>query len=146
MTDITPRVRLNRLKKLEHMLLNYDEIFPKVEFGIGVWGKKIDCGTSACALGSAGLYPPFRRKGLKTVIGCFMESCVNYKRYKDLLAGSWFFGIPLYESDWLFWPDKYHTKEGRQYITSNSRKRYITPQRVAERVNKLIKKYEKEMS
>ena len=52
-------VRLNRLKKLQYMLNNHDNIFINVKFDMGLWAddgkgdipKTLSCGSAACALG-----------------------------------------------------------------------------------------------
>ena len=101
------------------MLTHHDQIFPKVKFDIRVWSSSVeiqDCGTAACALGSACLYEPFRKQGLglcspggvkvwpyltgiRNVPGC--DSPDGFE------VGAAFFGISYSESKSLFNPGAY---------------------------------------
>lgn len=60
---------LRRLRMLKNMLLHHDELFaPKnIEFDLNDWYYSYpnDCGTAACALGSAMLLKEFQQEGLK---------------------------------------------------------------------------------
>jgi len=134
--------RLRRLKKLRYLMLNHDKIFPQIDFDLNTWWdgdsdelqhgstNAKDCGTAACALGSAACYKPFIEEGLH------LDERGHepvYKGTTDWSAGGQFFGITYEESLYLFEPDKYEEDGywGRD----------ITPEVVAERVSWLIKKY-----
>lgn len=126
--------RLKRLKVLRHMLKNHDKIFKTVKFRMNTWNRALEedrfnikaiengsCKTSACALGSAALYPPFKKLGLRFEPG---EIAPCYKGHTWEEAGARFFGIKSYESAYLF--------------TDNLR---LTRVQVIKRVDSLIKKY-----
>lgn len=139
--------RLERLKHLHCMLKNHDKFFneqecagEKVEFNLSVWkaekgsvfhtrqGIKTACGTVACALGSAALYPPFMKEGLGIAKTSYRATPV-YNDKTGFDAGAEFFGIDLRESTYLFAPSRYKKDE------PNSKD-------VARRVKILIKRYE----
>lgn len=142
-------VRLKRLKNLSCMLKNHDQIFNQdqvtgepVKFNIGTWQTKNACGTAACALGSAALFPPFAKKGLK--LECYREGyggekifSIKYKNFSQYRAGSEFFGISEEESRYLFNPMAYED----YYMARLSR---LSSDDVHNRVEEIIKKYEPE--
>jgi len=174
------KTRLNRLRKLRHIMLNHDRVFVpgnkdnangKVLFDINTWGEELTrqrarvshCNTAACALGSAGLYKPFRRAGLKTDPSMCMA--VTYREpgarasFRELgfSAGEKFFGISRYESQFLFDPLYYYARQ-KPFMpqglaakalfipgTGNGfRPRHkVLPKHVAARVAQLIKHYSK---
>ncbi|PHS61030.1 MAG: hypothetical protein COB09_18965 [Thalassobium sp.] len=143
-------LRIERLTMLADMLDRHDELF-KVVFDIRQWGSEAIhyetkqhepelCGSAACALGSAAMYPPFMKQGLRLrydSTGFMVRKDSNvlkedvtpfYDGHADFMAGSWFFGITGGESCELFDGDEYgYTK--------------VTAAMVAERVRKLIKVY-----
>jgi len=84
-----------RLKKLIYLLENHDTLFPNTKFNMNFWGDEITenytCATAACALGSAALYPPFMKKGLKLRGTDTWTSEILYKDFKDRSAGAAFF-------------------------------------------------------
>lgn len=160
------KLRLSRLKELEFMLLNHKKIFKekKITFDMWEWGtkqydlkttkkiigkKKVPikelCGSAACALGSAAIYPPFIKQGLHLKedeisvkinydrkvpeLEYYFSFVPSYKRETHKYAGAKFFGITDNEADNLF-------------MTINYEESIITTKDVAERVKKLIKKYE----
>lgn len=136
--------RLKRLELLNTMLMEHDHIFSKVKFDIDVWNvsgeeninnvyhrvvlKKSGeiCGTAACALGSAALYEPFMKMGLR--IGYY--NAPLYDENSEFDAGAEFFGINGRESEYLFSPSEYDQRK-------------VTPRTVAKRVRELIKQYSK---
>lgn len=127
--------RIERLTTLRDIMLNHDTIFPKVQLNMFNWANPIDstdkkeikklnkalgrtqkkdCGTSACALGSAACYPPFKKKGLTIEIepGVYSFNSPTYKtregrEYSGFEAGKEFFGISGAESIFLFDPEDY---------------------------------------
>lgn len=144
-------IRIKRLKQLSYMLKNHHKLFKAekkpMRFDIQYWfdpGKPdytsdkaikpgISCGTAACALGSAALYPPFKKAGLK-FMRCdsfFNEYVPMYKDFVGFYAGDRFFKISSAESRWLFDPQEYRRKR-------------VAPSNVAKRVDRLIKHYQKE--
>lgn len=119
---------LNRPKIVKHFNMNY---FAIEDFGAS---KGTDfCGTAACALGTAGFTPYFRKLGLKShpKHNCVEYVAPNGQRLSGFNAGAAFFGIEYYESYHLFAPGPY----GIPAYT-------ITPQMVAERVDELIASYQ----
>lgn len=76
---ISKRTKLKRLNILVDMLNNHKTYFPKFKFDLENWAKnnkagaKVEClldgtcKTAACAIGSAMLFKPFNRMGLKGV-------------------------------------------------------------------------------
>jgi hypothetical protein len=125
---MTNKTRLNRLAELYYMLKNHDKIFaPRhITFDLNDWatmktvkhGGRPHCQTAACALGSAGFYEPFMKKGLKTTkwasimgestyrvsVETRSGSCIGFS------AGSRFFKITQEESEFLFHPTRYSYK------------------------------------
>lgn len=141
------KTRLERLKQLKYMLDNHHKIFKGTKFDMDNWIKMINpfskglppktsiekipefCGTAACALGSAALYPPFVKLGLYA--GCDEEKdYVFYKRELGYDAGAKFFGISENNSYYLFNPDAYDK------ISKN-----ITPKDISKHVAILINQY-----
>lgn len=162
------KLRLERLTELEYMLLNHKKIFKSrgVSFDLGNWAQKISdlveaklfnkqigkapqektiCGSAACALGSAALYDPFIKQGLKLVANSIdaiekegaeipeyeyeLEFIPTYRGFKQEQAGAKFFGITDEESSNIFMP--------WNYTQSNP-----TPKDVAKRVKSLINQYQ----
>lgn len=160
------KVRLDRLKKLHDLLINHDRYFPKIKFDLDCWGndeneelpgrKGISCLTSACALGSAGLYPPFRRAGLQTTVDKWDGVSVIFEHAEGFCAGQNFFGLSRTESNWLFNPSYYYFLWEGEYVSPTSVDNYdegdeagdefvdsISPSIVAVRVQHLINHYTK---
>lgn len=166
---------LKRLKDLKYMLNNHDKLFKpkKIKFNIGSWVNQnpedrnrmklyptkeeaannvCQCDSSACALGSAALYEPFIKDGLKweiavknehdekngwSIKGYYPEE-PEFDGFSGTYAGAAFFGISNSESSWLFMPDAYFKANG-----DNLSSKKITPKMVAIRVAHLIKHYTK---
>jgi hypothetical protein len=130
-------IRLKRLKRLKRMLDNHDKLFTKTKFNINGWcltkvNKKGEvCNTAACALGSACLYKPFMKEGLK-LDG---NNLPTYKRHEEFDAGAKFFGITDSESNYLFSPSAYNSSYLEKPIKN------VKPKHVALRVQELIKQY-----
>ena len=131
------------------MLRNHDQIFPDLAFNLVVWNaqnigspdsilrersfyspkeykKARDCGTAACALGSACYYKPFKKLGLKMDKSWDIPS---YKKENGFEAGMKFFGLTRAENERLF---------DVQYY-----KKHPSPKQVAKKVDRLINKYSK---
>lgn len=117
------RTRLARLKKFKYMLENHDKIFgkessrkKKIRFDMRHWYREQhSCGTIACALGSAALYPPFIKAGLKIrklklEMGGGWAGNVMYKGYQGDWAGAKFFGISQDEAEDLFYGSTHRRK------------------------------------
>lgn len=106
------------------------------KWDMGTW----DCGSAACALGSAGLNPWFKERGLVTDIseGAVFLRFPNGELTEGCEAGEEFFGITFEESESLFsvW----------EYESFNDRAKYkgVPPAMVRARVDELIEKYSKE--
>jgi hypothetical protein len=106
---------------LDHWVEKYDKDFPRED------GKKHKCGTTACALGHAGLIPSFRRAGLRTIMP---EGWNRGKVELDglesgMAAAKLFFNLPEEEANYLFMPESYGVRQG--------------PKTVAKRIRRLIK-------
>lgn len=115
---------IERLTILKDMLKDFDKHF-KHRFDMEAWY----CGTAACALGSAAVYPPFIELGLSlkgTTLPDYYAPYFNGSR--DYWAGVRFFGITFYEALYLFNPEAYSRTQ-------------VKPYDVAERVAELISKY-----
>ncbi len=132
-------VRMKRLYQFLHLMENYNEYFreEEIEFNISNWFKgelRHGCGTAACALGAACLYPPFKRAGLKLRIEKeWGVPCPTFKGSVELNAGEIFFGITYEEAADLFFGSRYRTGWAG-----------TRPHHVATKIRKLIKKYSKE--
>lgn len=165
------KTRVKRLSMLKDMLDRHDELFPKAKFDINEWLyvdgqdkpenydksgacliKEGFCATAACALGSAALYEPFNKMGLKV-----FKNVPQFNGVIGFDAGVDFFGISLEESYFLFNPSSYDeddslsdfTKNGA-YNTQNIEPKVsgakhvrgkVKPKHVAERVKFLIDWY-----
>lgn len=129
-------MNIQRLETLYHMLTS--DIPPEVDFfNMGGWHVKnihkehlssvsvsltgTECGTAACALGCAALYPPFQKEGL-VIFG----SEVQYESRYGYDAASGFFKISKAHAQYLFSPTSYPV--GRP----------ITPLMVAARARELL--------
>lgn len=140
------RTRLRRLKMLKDMLLKHDEYFPEAKFDITVWVgedgvQKLDCGTAACALGSACFYKPFNKLGLRMhERGWPVYMDEDGDIHDSLEAAVHFFGIRYFETKWLFMPRNYVNKKGEYYSLKTINK-YVTPEVVAKRVDILMESY-----
>lgn len=137
-------LNVQRMEDFYDLLMNLNSRIPEIEFFdmgifhleeayysntnrvIPLYDEEYNCGTAACALGSAALYPPFIKQGL-----CVDESTgdgVRFEEHLDFRAGAEFFGLQDWwipgsykrgDLEWLFWPDP---------------DRVLTPQDIAERV------------
>lgn len=100
-------------RRLLALAAHLDTISPR-KFNMNHWANSSDagitCGSTACALGYAGLMPSFRKAGLKTEFDKCGGSVV-YKRSHnslyDIEAGASFFNITEDEAQWLFMPRSY---------------------------------------
>jgi hypothetical protein len=111
-----------RLLELHYMLVHHHELFPSIKFDMDGWCHAENCGTAACAFGSACLHKPFRKQGLRF-------DGINIPVYEGRSgydAAARFFDIEWEASEYLFSPDSYEL--GIQ----------ITPIMVADRVLKLV--------
>lgn len=139
--------RLRRLRELSRILKNHSKLFPTIKWDIREWEEKLECGTAACALGSACHHAPFKRAGLKMRVDTwgddeqFAEFTPMFKGETEMAAGASFFGISYEEACWLFDPCYYHKRSGGYYNSAVVNK-YVTPKVVAKRVDKLIKHYQ----
>ncbi len=141
------KLRLERLTELQGMLTHHDQIFKKkIRFDIDLWQD--DCGTAACALGSACSHKPFIEAGLE--IGKYNDSNNFWPRLDGEIgfeAGAKFFGITEDESQFLFDPDTYNDPEDYELCEKYGFKDEnlsVKPDDVALRVAKLIEKYKEE--
>lgn len=156
------QTRLKRLNELAFMLENHDKIFGAevteltarnangvVKFDICQWTGKHGCGTAACALGSAALYKPFIKAGLKII-----KSVPTFKDNDEWEAGAAFFKITFQESIFLFDPYAYQKhgilsssgdiyKEEIGFSGEDDLTESVTARHVLGRVRKLIALYEK---
>ncbi len=114
-----------RLRMMIKMLENHEKIFKspkrkeKVEFNISLW----NCGSSACAVGSACVYAPFKRLGLRLN----RYDIPEFKGKEGMQAVETFFGISTRKAAMLF------TDEG--YVPCFN----VTAQQVADKIRKYIK-------
>lgn len=92
-----------RLETLKEILINRATLFPNIQFEICYWKKQNECGTVACVLGLACMYPPFQKEGLRLNTNDEPEFNGKYT-YK---AGQEFFDITSYQAVELFDPDRY---------------------------------------
>lgn len=130
MRTVTPELRRKRLLRLATYLVNLP---PQVKFDMTSWGEHAKahepvkdnyCGTSACALGHAGMIPEFNRAGLRLEWHKrTREEQQAYKQPKwfaiptfgdatEKEAGRLFFGLSDQESDHLF----YATDDNRDTV------------------------------
>ncbi len=135
---ISNKERLWRLGELKFLLDNYDEFFKeeKIEFDMGTWFQgalRHGCGTSACALGAACLYPPFKKKGLHLSYGGCWPKYAGAEQNGGFDVGAAFFGLEFWESTLLLDPENYRLVD-------------VKPHHVSRRVEKLIRKYSKKVS
>lgn len=135
------KLRLQRLYDFHHLMANYEEYFKieKIPFNMHVWyaGEvKHACGTAACALGAACLLPQFRKQGLKLKADWVGDRrpMPTYAGERGEEAGEKFFGITKIEADCLFYP--YNYRINGCYVE-------VTPAMVANKIQKLINKYER---
>lgn len=100
--------RLKLLRQFHYMLINHAKIFKrKLKFDMGLWSDKTKeeileeglCGTRACALGSAALYPKFNKLGLHLSL---YSTVPTFKGETTAEAGAAFFKIGKDEALWLF--------------------------------------------
>jgi hypothetical protein len=94
-----------------------------------------DCGTSACALGSAALTPWFRRRGL--TIKDYTPSC---KGENGLFAAVNFFGISYTEADSIFSPSHYrfYSYRGHELVIDEIK---VPPTKVIKHIKEVIERY-----
>jgi hypothetical protein len=65
----------------------------------------VECGTTACACGYAGMDPWFREQGLKLD----QDACMSYKNFIGWSAVQFFFDISEDHAEFLFSEDKYNS-------------------------------------
>lgn len=140
------RTRLKRLKMLSNMLKKHDKLFKTVAFDMNAWEiskKAIEsryqsyedivitdkCKSAACAAGSACLYPPFKKMGLRLKGSIYEERHPSYKGYTGWSAVGEFFGICEFEAKRVFDSYSYAHKP--------------KPKTVAKRVDSLVRTYQK---
>jgi len=136
-------IRVKRLEQLLEMMQNHHKLFPNVKFNINLWGSSLDyknnraeapkqdCGSAACALGSACLYKPFTKFGLKIPKSGWDPEYLTYSGYE---AGAKFFGLTNAESIWLFNPHSYRQANNDSYHD-------VTRAMVIKRIKKLLEHY-----
>jgi len=129
-------MNIERMEMFHDLLMDLPGKLPKIKmFNMGSWvennaqpdpddgdyvqvGKTLECGTSACALGCAALYPAFIEQGLIWSL----SNGVEFKGSSFETAGKDFFNLTNEQSDNLFftyYEDKKHTKRTTpQYIAS----------------------------
>lgn len=129
-------MKVERLKKLA----DYLRKVPESKFSLYTWCRSPnyvydspDCGTTACALGHAGLMPAFRKAGLKTEASENGGRVCLTPRGKRAASTSWnekagmeFFGLTHDEALYLFFPGHYPINER-------------TAKDVAKRIKQMIK-------
>jgi hypothetical protein len=114
-------MKVKRLLKLA----DYLATVPRRRFNIGTWVEENTCGTTACALGHAGLMPSFRKAGLRSEPDEFGGD-VFFEGQRSEEAGAAFFGLTYEEASYLFMPWNYAaTKRG--------------PKSVAQRIRTMVK-------
>lgn len=97
-----PTIQVGRLNRLKAILGEVKETKTARQFNMDYFAKKLPtCGTSACALGWAGLDRGFRRLGLKTNI---RTGEVVFEGNEDFSAAVEFFGLTYREATFLFTP------------------------------------------
>lgn len=131
------KFHINRLLKLADHL----ETVSKRVFNLQSW-KQSNCQTTACAVGCACEIPSFRKAGLKLVFDYYEEGACddgngndcNIKYFRPVFGDlvSWdaveeFFGLNLYEAEYLF--------QSKNYATETN----TTPKQVAKRIRELVK-------
>lgn len=117
-----------RLEALRDLLRDPDRLAALVQrFDMGLFVDfEDDCGTAACALGTACLYPPFRALGLTV-------DARGYPEYRPpaggvvygVAAGRDFFGLSAGDADRLFYVSSYY-RAG------------VTPADVADRIDAIL--------
>lgn len=127
-----------RLEMMVEMLNEHETLFKVVNlsFDMNEWGDAVSdddeeimvkdaCGTSACAIGSACLYPPFKDIGLNG-INCTSGFEPSYKQWHGWMAVRQFFGISETVAEYLFSNHKYKNDN-------------VGPKDVAKRIKKFLK-------
>lgn len=99
------------------MLKNHETIFPEVTFDMDFWHQPLECGTAACAFGSACSY--FKELEIHGGIPFFGE-LIEYE------AAEAFFEITEEQAEYLFDPNSYE-----EWTVSRSE--------VIERIKELLK-------
>lgn len=98
-------------------------------FDLSAWIRDEDCGTAACAVGSAMLSPWFQQRGLRTVrVKAWTGTIINapaFGRKKEFDAVSAFFGVDIDDAMNLFHPLRYGPEAP-------------TPKQVAKRIRALV--------
>lgn len=134
------RTKKKRFELLIDMLENHKKYFPKVKFDLDTWAEnnkvnsKVEClldgtcGTAACAVGSAMLFKPFNRRGLK---GKWSGSpdirdegsafVPVYKKYSGWDAVKEFFDITNSEAEWLFSGNEYIVKPSSKKVAKRAK-------------------------
>ena len=102
---------------LDHWVLSYERGYDRDK------GKKSKCGTTACALGHAGLIKSFRRAGLKTEIkeGETVGNVTLKNLGTGLYAAEIFFGLSNREANYLFMPEYYGRRQGPKTVARRIR-------------------------
>lgn len=78
----------------------------RVDISMGIWCHRNACGTEACLLGTCGLDPWFRRRGLKTELDRDgYDETISYRGFGYTAAGMHFFGLTEEEAvQWFHAP------------------------------------------
>ena len=61
--DCSQEEQIERWQQVTRVLQNLSQHEKRHHFDMGIWGRKTDCGTVACAAGHCGLDSWFRRRG-----------------------------------------------------------------------------------
>jgi hypothetical protein len=102
------------VEKLSRLAWYLENKVPPENFDMNYWARVIskrsrlgDCGTVACALGWATTIPEFKSEGLRLCnLGKIKH--VTFCSEIDYYAAQRFFGITIYQSNFIFSPGYYH--------------------------------------
>jgi hypothetical protein len=100
-----------RLLMLAELLEHLAVRLPSVTFDISQWARREQCGYSACAIGSACLYPPFNEMGLIQDGGTIMLG-PKFGHHESWGAVREFFELTDRDARFLFEQDEYHDVDG----------------------------------
>lgn len=160
-------MNVERLKMFVHLLLNLKTEVPKLDtFDLSYWYrdsttydlsvlsgsvplKEGFCNTGACALGSAALYKPFNKMGLRVDYhDVIYKDPITKEIYgesgENAEAGAAFFGISMGQADWLFYGENYRASnetfldEWKYEVYVEPPLEKVTPAMVAARVQAII--------
>ena len=87
----------------------------KHRFGLQTWSSVWGCGTTACAVGWAGLDPWFRRRGLKVSAN---NNWIEFRESSNVEAANKFFGLDEDEEEFDFlFVDRAYKRGSRTDVT-----------------------------